>query len=168
MTHFSDYFTSLYAIERVVSKHQTATLFENNNGKWSVIQHLYHCWMVEKGVLAYIKLKTQNPTSLVSVSIKTRLMFRFFFIALRWNVLKVNAPEIVQDFPNKMSIKDLMEKWTMTRKDADNFFINFPKNLADKGIFRHAFIGRLNKKLTQKFIEQHLRHHLKLCDLQPN
>lgn len=165
---FSEYFTSLTRIEQLLSKHTTAYLNRNEAGKWSVLQHLYHCWMVEKGVLAYIKLKTQDPKSLVSVSIKTRLKFIFFFMALRWSVLKVKAPKVVQNFPEEMSVIDLMSKWERTRKDADNFFLNFPENFTKRGIFRHVFIGRLNKNLTQKFIEFHLRHHLKLCGLQPN
>lgn len=168
MMRFTDYFTSLDAISQLLSKQHTASLHYHESGKWSVLQHLYHCWMVEKGVLAYIKLKTQDPKMLVSVSTKTRLNFIFFFIALRWSVLKVNAPKVVQDFPDEMNLDDLMGKWVKTRNEADDFFLKFPEELAKKGIFKHGFIGRLNKTLTQKFIEQHLRHHLNLCGLQPN
>ena len=64
-----------------------------------------------------------------------------------------------------MSIADLMSKWDATRKQADAFFLDFPDDDAKKGIFRHVFIGRLDKKLTQQFIRLHLSHHLRLCQL---
>jgi hypothetical protein len=121
--------------------------------------------MVERGVLAYIKLKTQDPTALVDVLVQTRLKFTIFFIALRLGVLKVKAPDVVQKFPNEMSSVDLLDKWKKTRQEADAFFVNLPDNFAQKGVFKHMYIGRLNKGLTQKFIRLHLRHHLRLCRL---
>ena len=45
------------------------------------------------------------------------------------------------------------------------FFVNLPDNFAQKGVFKHMYIGRLNKGLTQKFIRLNLRHHLRLCRL---
>ena len=51
------------------------------------------------------------------------------------------------------------------REEADLFFADFPEATAHKGIFKHMFIGRLNKTLSQKFIKLHLAHHLKLCGL---
>ena len=64
-----------------------------------------------------------------------------------------------------MSAADLINKWQQTREEANAFFLDFSKIDADKGIFRHVFIGRMNKKMTQTFIELHLRHHLRLCNL---
>ena len=163
--HFTDPFLSLVVIKNKLDAFSEVDLHKVAHGKWSVLQHLYHCWMVERGVLAYIKLKTQNPDALVDVSFLTRIKFVFFFTTLRLGALKVNAPEVVQKFPKQMSAADLINKWQQTREEANAFFLDFSKIDADKGIFRHVFIGRMNKKMTQTFIKLHLRHHLRLCNL---
>lgn len=142
-----------------------ATLLTPINGKWSILQHLYHCWLVERGVLAYIKLKTQDSNALERVRILTRLRFSLFFIILKLGLLKVKAPRVVETFPENMTRQDLFKKMYKTREEADLFFADLPEATARKGIFKHMFIGRLNKTLTQKFIKLHLVHHLKLCGL---
>lgn len=162
---FTESFTPLHVIQQKLARLSHAELHQSQQGKWNILQHLYHCWMVERGVLAYIKLKTQDPTALVDVLVQTRLKFTIFFIALRLGVLKVKAPDVVQKFPNEMSSVDLLDKWKKTRQEADVFFVNLPDNFAQKGVFKHMYIGRLNKGLTQKFIRLHLRHHLRLCRL---
>lgn len=162
---FTESFTPLKVIQQKLARLSHAELHQSQQGKWNILQHLYHCWMVERGVLAYIKLKTQDPTALVDVLVQTRLKFTIFFIALRLGVLKVKAPDVVQKFPNEMSSVDLLDKWKKTRQEADAFFVNLPDNFAQKGVFKHMYIGRLNKGLTQKFIRLHLRHHLRLCRL---
>lgn len=159
---FTESFTPLHVIQQKLARLSHAELHQSQQGKWNILQHLYHCWMVERGVLAYIKLKTQDPTALVDVLVQTRLKFTIFFIALRLGVLKVKAPDVVQKFPNEMSSVDLLDKWKKTRQEADAFFVNLPDNFAQKGVFKHMYIGRLNKGLTQKFIRLHLRHHLRL------
>lgn len=161
---FTQPFTS---IEELTKKLDDSGIDLNSvpSGSWSVLQHLYHCWMVEKGVLAYIKLKTQTPSALESITMYSRLKFLFFFMLLRLKLLRVNAPDVVQQFPENMQISNLIRDWEQTREEADLFFQDLPKNIAQKGIFRHIFIGRLNKKWTQKFIQLHLRHHLRLCGL---
>ena len=162
---FTESFTPLHLIQHKLAGLSKTELHLAPQGKWSVLQHLYHCWMVERGVLAYIKLKTQDPSALVPVSVVTRLKFAFFFVALRVGVLKIKAPDVVQQFPLEMSTADLMSKWEKTRSQADAFFLDFPEHDAKKGIFKHVFIGRINKKLTQQFLRLHLRHHLRLCRL---
>jgi hypothetical protein len=138
------------------------------NNKWSILQHLYHCWMVERGVLAYIKLKTQDPNALVKVSLKTKLKFYLFFALLRLGWLRAKAPKVVQDFPKKMSREDLFAQWNQTREAWHLFLTDLQPEVAQKGVFKHIFIGRLNKPLTLKFLAYHLLHHLRLCKLQTN
>ena len=165
MNTFSIRFISIEALQQKLSAHTDAALLTPIDGKWSVLQHLYHCWLVERGVLAYIKLKTQAPDALEQVRILTRLRFFFFFTILKLGLLKVKAPKIVEVFPENMNRKDLFERLNKTRQEADLFFAALPEATARKGIFKHVFIGRLNKRLSQKFIKLHLEHHLKLCGL---
>ncbi len=72
--------------------------------------------MVERGVLAYIKLKTQDPSALVPVQFKTRFKFYLFFVLLRLDWLRVQAPQVVQEFPEEMNRNDLFERWKNTRR----------------------------------------------------
>lgn len=165
MDTFIKPFVSLNRIESVLKKYSSEELLKSNDGAWSILQHLYHCWMVERGVLGYVELKTKDISSLETVSISTRLKFFFFFAVLRLKLLKVKAPTVVQTFPEDISVMDLLDKWGKTREEAAVFFDALPKKVSSKGIFKHVFIGRLNLKLTQKFIQWHLQHHLRLCKL---
>ena len=165
MNSFSSRFVSIDILQQKLVVYSDATLLTPINGKWSILQHLYHCWLVERGVLAYIKLKTQDSNALERVRILTRLRFSLFFIILKLGLLKVKAPRVVETFPENMTRQDLFKKMYKTREEADLFFADLPEATARKGIFKHMFIGRLNKTLTQKFIKLHLVHHLKLCGL---
>lgn len=165
MNSYSSCFVSIDILQQKLAVCSDATLLMPINGKWSILQHLYHCWLVEKGVLAYIKLKTQDSDALERVRILTRLRFSFFFIILKLGLLKVKAPRVVETFPLNMTRQDLFKRMYKTREEADLFFADLPEATARKGIFKHMFIGRLNKTLTQKFIKLHLVHHLKLCGL---
>ena len=165
MNTFSSRFVSIEVLQQKLASHTDVALLAPIDGKWSVLQHLYHCWLVERGVLAYVKLKTQDPDALEHLRLLTRLRFFFFFTILKLGLLKVKAPKVVQAFPENMNRQDLFERLAKTREEADLFFSNLPAATAQKGIFKHLFIGRLNKTLSQKFIKLHLTHHLKLCGL---
>ena len=165
MNSFSSRFVSIDILEQKLAIYSDVALLTPINEKWSILQHLYHCWLVERGVLAYIKLKTQDPDTLERVRILTRLRFYLFFIILKLGLLKVKAPKVVETFPENMSREDLFKRIYKTREEADLFFEDLLEATARKGIFKHMFIGRLNKTLTQKFIKLHLAHHLKLCGL---
>lgn len=165
MNAFSSRFVSIAALQQKLAAYSDEALAAPIEGKWSILQHLYHCWLVERGVLAYIKLKTQAPDALEQIRLLTRLRFFFFFTILKLGLLKVKAPKIVEVFPENMNRKDLFERLSKTREEADLFFIALSEATARKGIFKHVFIGRLNKRLSQKFIKLHLEHHLKFCGL---
>ena len=115
--------------------------------------------------MAYIKLKTQDIEALEKVRLLTRQRFILFFTILKLGLLKVKAPKVVEAFPEHMNPKDLCDRLSKTREEADLFFAALPQTIACKGIFKHLFIGRLNKSLCQKFIKLHLEHHLKICGL---
>ena len=155
----------LRELEKRIAHISNSALAQPFNNKWSILQHLYHCWMVERGVLAYIKLKTQDPNALVRVSLKTKVRFYFFFALLRLGWLRAKAPQVVQDFPKEMSREDLFAQWYQTREAWHIFLTDLQPEVAQKGIFKHIFIGRLNKFLTLKFLTYHLLHHLRLCKL---
>ena len=165
MNAFSSRFVSIAALQQKLAAYSDEALAAPIEGKWSILQHLYHCWLVERGVLAYIKLKTQDIEALEKVRLLTRLRFIFFFAILKLGLLKVKAPKVVEAFPENMSPKDLCDRLSKTREEADLFFTALPETTARKGIFKHLFIGRLNKSLCQKFIKLHLEHHLKICGL---
>ena len=161
-------YPSLDQLQECTAQLSDAALLAPINHKWTILQHLYHCWMVERGVLAYIKLKTQDPSALVAVQFKTRLKFYLFFVLLRLGWLRVQAPQVVQEFPEEMNREDLFERWKNTRDEWRLFLANVPAEIASKGIFKHVFIGRLNKRLAISFLTQHLTHHLRLCALKTN
>ena len=67
-----------------------------------------------------------------------------------------------------MNRNDLFESWKNTRDEWQLLLTNLPDEIASKGIFKHVYIGRLNKGLALSFLTQHLAHHLRLCALKTN
>ena len=75
---------------------------------------------------------------------------------------KVKAPKIVTDFPKNITLDDLNKKWIKSREYFDSLidFLNDTR-LANKAIFNHSVLGRLNLNLTLYFFKFHFRHHKK-------
>ena len=76
--------------------------------------------------------------------------------------LTIKAPEITAKFPDKISLKELQNNWVKSRYSFSKLIDELEqKKLADKAIFRHALMGRINLSLTLYFFELHFNHHLK-------
>jgi len=74
----------------------------------------------------------------------------------------IKAPEITAKFPEKISLNELQNNWVKSRSSFSKLINELEqKKLADKAIFRHALMGRINLSLTLYFFELHFNHHLK-------
>ena len=128
---------------------------------WSINEILYHVWLGEVSSEKYIRTKTQYPETLLKVKSSTYL--RMFLVKTLLPLgIKVKAPEMTQLFPKKIDLKELNNKWTISRQSFDSLISELKeKKLEDKAVFKHPLVGRLNIKLTLAFYKFHFKHHQK-------
>ena len=129
--------------------------------KWSVLEILYHVWLAEISSEKYIRTKIQYPETIINTPLLSyaKAFLTKYFLLLG---LTIKAPEITAKFPKKISLKELQDNWLKSRSSFSKLIDELEqKQLADKAIFRHALMGRINLSLTLYFFELHLNHHVK-------
>ena len=129
--------------------------------KWSVLEILYHVWLAEISSEKYIRTKIQYPETILNTPLLSyvKAFLTKYFLLLG---LTIKAPEITAKFPDKISLKELQNNWVKSRYSFSKLIDELEqKKLADKAIFRHALMGRINLSLTLYFFELHFNHHLK-------
>ena len=132
---------------------------KNTRNSWSIEEHLYHCYLVEKLSLSYIQKKTLNPQKLISPSLTPYFKLYLLKFILFFKV-KLKAPEVVSSFPELIDIDQLHIEWTAVRISLNQTIQSLPDVTLRKGIFKHPLLGRLSMRLTLKFFIFHLNHHL--------
>jgi hypothetical protein len=165
MNKFSD---SKLEIDRLayfksISKLPLAELNNQSHG-WSILQHLYHCWLVESLAKQYITKKILYPETINNVSLIT--YFKSFLTPLVWKLgYKAIAPKITATFPEQIDLNKLNLDWVESRGTFDELISKlYQLKLEDKAFFRHPFIGRINLKLTLSFFNFHFNHHKSLIE----
>ena len=126
---------------------------------WSIEEHLYHCYLVEKLSLSYIQKKILYSQKLISPGAMPYLRFYILKLILFFKV-KLKAPELVSSFPELIVVDQLYVEWLEIRSSLYQIIQSLPDETLKKGIFKHPIIGRLSMGLTLKFFEFHLNHHL--------
>ena len=135
------------------------------NGNWSINQILYHLWVVETSSIKYIQKKTQYPDYLVNVSPLTYLKPKVLQLFLAVGI-KLKAPKIVSQFPEKIDFNNLNEKWKNSRESLDQLIVELKEKKFDqKAILRHPLLGRINLPLALDFFDFHFKHHQKAINL---
>ena len=131
----------------------------NKSQGWSILQHLYHCYLVESLANQYIAKKILYPETINKVSLLTYL--KSFLIPFVWKFgYKAKAPKITATFPNEIDINKLNLNWIETREFFDDLTSKlYDLKLEKKGFFRHPLFGRINLKLTMSFYDFHFNHH---------
>lgn len=132
-----------------------------SSNKWSILQILYHVWLVEISSEKYIRTKIQYPETIISTPALSYL--RAFITKCFLNIgFTVKAPKITTEFPEEINLIILQENWRKSRAS----FLKLIKELDQKrlsklAVFKHPLIGRINLNLTLYFFDFHLEHHLK-------
>lgn len=134
---------------------------KNTIYSWSIEEHLYHCYLVEKLSLSYIQKKTLYPQKLISPGLIPYVKFYLLKFILFFKV-KLKAPKVVSSFPNSIDIDQLHIEWTAVRSLLNQTIQSLPEDTLKKGIFKHPLLGRLSMRLTLKFFIFHLNHHLNI------
>ena len=129
--------------------------------KWSVLQIIYHIWLAEISSEKYIRTKIQYPETVINTPLLSyvKALLTKYFLLLG---LTIKAPDITANFPNKISLEELQSNWKKSRSSLSGLINELEqKKLADKAIFRHPLMGRINLSLTLYFFELHFNHHVR-------
>jgi hypothetical protein len=131
----------------------------NQSHGWSILQHLYHCYLVESLANQYIAKKILYPETINNVSLIA--YFKSFLTPFVWKLgYKAKAPKITATFPKQIDVNKLNLNWIETRVYFDDLTSKlYDLNLEKKGFFRHPLLGRINLKLTLSFYDFHFNHH---------
>jgi hypothetical protein len=131
----------------------------NKSQGWSILQHLYHCYLVESLANQYIAKKILYPETINKVSLLT--YFKSFLTPFVWKFgYKAKAPKITATFPKEIDVNKLNLNWIETREFFDDLISKlYDLKLEKKGFFRHPLFGRINLKLTLSFYDFHFNHH---------
>jgi len=131
----------------------------NKSQGWSILQHLYHCYLVESLANQYIAKKILYPETINKVSLLT--YFKSFLTPFVWKLgYKAKAPKITATFPKEIDVDKLNFNWIETREFFDDLISKlYDLKLEKKGFFRHPLFGRINLKLTLSFYDFHFNHH---------
>jgi len=150
------YFNSISKLSLVV--------LNNQSHGWSILQHLYHCWLVESLAKQYINKKILYPETINNVSFIT--YFKSFLTPFIWKLgYKAVAPKITANFPEHIDLNKLNLDWIESRDSFDELISKLHLlKLENKAFFNHPFIGRINLKLTLSFFNFHFNHHKSLIE----
>lgn len=128
--------------------------------KWSILQILHHTALVESGTLQYIKKKCQKPDQIPRVGFLVPFKMVFLSMVLKSNI-KIKAPKILSEPPQKLKLQDLADDWEQTRGSLYHFLEQLPEEFNDKAIFKHPMVGRIGITHMLGFLVNHFEHHEK-------
>ncbi|MDH4090605.1 MAG: DinB family protein [Cyclobacteriaceae bacterium] len=134
--------------------------YKSEPTRWSINQILIHLLTSEQLTLAYLKkkslginqLRNSGPIESVKITLLTifqRMPFKF------------KAPTLVaQHTPNPVPLRDLAERWSLSRIELKQFLESIHANNVHKLIFKHPVAGRFDAVQCLIFMREHFRHHV--------
>jgi hypothetical protein len=128
-------------------------------GKWSILQILYHVKASEVGTLRYIDKKLSfSPDGLPNASFLSGARLLLLEITLR-SPLKFKAPKGLDVFPEKLLLEEINADWNRCDEGFLQLIDCLHEHQLGWQLFKHPIIGRLNMQQTIKFMVSHFDHH---------
>ncbi|WP_339789735.1 DinB family protein [uncultured Imperialibacter sp.] len=128
-------------------------------GKWSILQILYHVKASEAGTLRYIEKKLSfSPDGLPNSPFLSGAKLLLLEITLR-SPLKFKAPKGLDVFPEKLALEEIKEDWDRSDEGFLNLIDRLDEHQFGWQLFKHPIIGRLDMQQTIKFMISHFDHH---------
>jgi len=114
---------SKYEVDRLAYFKSISNLslddLNNQSHGWSILQHLYHCYLVESLANQYIAKKILYPETINNVSLIA--YFKSFLTPFVWKLgYKAKAPKIIATFPKQIDVNKLNLNWIETRVCFDH------------------------------------------------
>ncbi len=130
--------------------------------KWSVIQVLHHCSLVENASQKYVQKKLSFNPQLKNKNLIT--WFRKQILALSLiSPFKFKAPEGVGDnlLPENAGFWDTAKQWKEQRIQLKAYMASLSSDLYNKEVYKHPASGRIDLMSMLDFFEMHFDRHLK-------
>jgi hypothetical protein len=129
-----------------------------DDGGWSALQVLHHVITAEEGTRRYISKKMLAGTSLPSAGVVSRLR-RLVLQLANGSPFRFKAPAVTAAVPPDVDPWELRARWEDVRGDWRELLEDFPEELLDRMVFRHALVGLMGLPDTLAFLQSHLDHH---------
>lgn len=129
-------------------------------GKWSILQIMYHLILVEEASIAYCKKKLSFNPEIKKGGIMTKLRM-FALSSYVVMPIKAKAPGMVNEdhMPEEMRFWEVVKKWKDIRKEAKDFLSSLPADMMKKEVYKHPVAGRLTLVQMINFWEGHFNRH---------
>jgi hypothetical protein len=132
-------------------------------GGWTLLQHMYHLFLIDKKANEYFKHKLENYRDLPDTTFSTKFREWMLITALKMP-FKYKAPTLAANLPKIIDLEHITKQW----KETDMSFINFVNSIQNENIylawFKHPSAGRISLLGYVKFIEAHFDHHKKIIE----
>lgn len=129
-----------------------------DDGGWSALQVLHHVITAEEGARRYVSKKMLAGTSLPPAGVVSRLRRLTLQLANR-SPFRFEAPAVTAAVPSDVDPRKLRARWQDVRGDWSELLDDFPEELLDRMVFRHAWVGLMGLPDTLAFLQSHLDHH---------
>ncbi|MFO7448125.1 MAG: DinB family protein [Ignavibacteriaceae bacterium] len=127
-------------------------------GKWSVLQIIFHLVKTEKIAVISIQKGIQKKEKHAAWTLRSLINNALLNIILKTPV-KIKAPPIVAKVPDTYNLNELLVQWEKSGKALKETAEEFTPELMEINVFPHSYLGDMNITKTFKFILEHLKHH---------
>ncbi len=153
----------LHSLYEELKGHPDVVLNKKKDEKtWSPLQVMHHLILAEGGSLQYVKKKMSFNPAYEKAGIKTgfrSILLKTYMAA----PIKVKAPDFIGDasLPIESTFWETVKVWNKQREELRIFLDEFPDDLLNKEVYKHAFAGRLTIKQMLHFFDIHFLRHRK-------
>jgi hypothetical protein len=132
-------------------------------GGWSAAQVIGHIVLAESRTLEYLTKKLSDPSRLHRAGLKER--FNGWLVVVVMGLpIRVRAPEIVADVPERADPAELCSRWERVRADLRALLDTIPDSLLGTCLFRHPVAGPMTVEAALDFMTAHASRHAKQLD----
>jgi hypothetical protein len=129
-------------------------------GKWSVAQIFYHLNRAESNSVLYVSKKRLDIKNLKRTGFKEQ--FKLGILNLLFVLpVKVKAPAILGEVPEKVEYKSIIAQWNETRNRLKELLESLPEDMLHKNLFKQPAIGNINIFQMLDFMQAHFDRHQK-------
>lgn len=129
--------------------------------KWSVLQIIDHLRQAEGMALQYMQKKRQTPDELTDIGSMGWLRVRTINAALKMPKLTFKAPSIFEESNETLDKDELFNEWMTIRQGLSEIINSISSEEAQKDLFKHPAVGKLNLEQALSFMDVHQKRHKK-------
>lgn len=126
---------------------------------WSTIQVCHHLLAIEEGLHGMLASRKDKLDGFSEMKLKAKFNYFVLWVVFQFPSLKFRAPDFVADVPEKGTLKDLLERWSLADSNLESLLLSLSPSQLNKAFFTHPALGRLNIIYMLNFSTLHLHRH---------